>query len=68
MKVQCKIKTPQFRNNEIWYYKEQTGIFDDETLLFTADKVFMDFSRVGAHDVQFSSLKDFEKSKIRLWN
>lgn len=65
--IQCTIETPQFRGSQDNYWmKRQTGFFDSKTLLFTPnDNPDNDKGEVGKHSVQFHSLSDFKKSRIK---
>jgi len=58
--IKCTISTPQFKNKAICHFHIQEGKFNEETLLFEP-YIFIN----GNHKVQFSSLKDFEKARIK---
>lgn len=65
--VQCTIGTPQFKGSQDEYWmKRQTGSFNIETMLFTPDaNPENDKGEVGMHTVQFHSLRDFNKFRIK---
>lgn len=55
MKIECSIKTPQYKNGVVWYYHNQAGWFDEDTLLFTPYNY-----ELGNHNVQFQNFAQFE--------
>jgi hypothetical protein len=56
--IYCKISTPEFKDNKIYFYKTQKGYFDTTTMLFTPDS----FLGLFGYVVQFHSMEDFVKS------
>ena len=57
----CEIETPQFCGSEKKFWmKKQKGVFSKNELKFYP------FSYLNGHEVQFSSMKDFEESLIRI--
>lgn len=56
--MNCTIRTPQFKDGKIHYYVTQKGIFDESTLYFTT-------SEVSGHNVQFHSMEDFNKFRVK---
>jgi hypothetical protein len=60
--IQCKIQTPQHKNNKIWYWLRQVGEFNKRTLIFTPD------DSIGGHDVHFQSVDQFIDSVIKIYS
>lgn len=65
--VKCTIKTPQFRGSQDdFWLKKQTGVFNYNTMVFTPDdNPDNDKGEVGKHGVQFHSIDDFKKARIK---
>lgn len=57
MNIECTISTPQFKNGTVDYHKEQKGMFDIKTFLFTTIEH-------DGHNVQFYSEQQFEHFRI----
>lgn len=66
MSIECTIRTPQFEGNQYKYWlKEQSGIFDTVTLLFTPHDSFKnDQGKIGRHMVSFHNRDQFDKFRI----
>lgn len=66
-KMKCTISTPQFCGKEISRMFKQSGIFYKESLLFTPNSIFNGLFGYGGgkHKVQFNSIEDFEKARIK---
>ena len=65
--IRCTIETPQFRGSQDdFWMKKQTGWLNTDSLLFTPDRnPENDKGEVGKHGVQFHSLEDFKKAKVK---
>lgn len=65
--IRCTIKTPQFKGSQDnFWMKQQTGSFDTESFLFTPDdNPLNDKGEVGKHGVQFGSMENFNKFRIK---
>ena len=57
MILECKIKTPQFKNGRVKKMMIQSGYFDTKTFFFTP-------KYQNGHKVQFESLSDFYLNKV----
>lgn len=59
--IECSIETPEFKNNKIYKYKIQTGVYDCKTMLFEPDSIF-------GYKIQFHDHADFAKALIKMSN
>lgn len=58
--ILCEIKTPIFKNNQIYKWKIQIGRFYPNDLMFITE------NWIDGFDVQFNSMTEWKDSVVRL--
>ena len=63
--IRCKIKSPEFKDGKVYKWKVQSGIFDENTLIFRPDG-FLSF--LFGYDVYFQNMDDFYSALIKKYD